>query len=173
MRSVYFQYPVLLFGFQFIQVYIMSLINAFCPSNTLADLGAYVCRNAYLELCRIRPFVTISPLMQLKLICAFVLSRMDHCNFLLNGIPKYLFDRLQRIQINAAYLIFRHISPIWPIICSLHSLPVVDCIAYKLSNLTQSAISGICPQYLSELTSIYMPSRLLPSSSYSKLLESH
>ena len=35
------------------------------------------------------------------LICAFVLSRLDHCIALLSGIPQYLLDRFQRVQ-NAA-----------------------------------------------------------------------
>lgn len=50
------------------------------------------------------------------LICAFVLSRIDYCSFLLAGISKYIFDKLQRIQNNADHLICKpsrceHILP--------------------------------------------------------------
>ena len=41
-----------------------------------------------------------------KLLCAFVLSRLDYSNSLLAGCPKYLLSKLRKVQNNAARLIF-------------------------------------------------------------------
>lgn len=49
---------------------------------------------------------------------------------------------------------YEHISPI---IRSLHWLPAVDRIAYKLSTLTYSSVSGTGPQFLSKHTPNLQP----------------
>ena len=77
-----------------------------------------ICRAACLELRRIntiRHYLSVD--VTKILICAFVLSRIDYCNSLLAGIPKYLLDRLKKIQINAARIVFKspkhcHVSPL-------------------------------------------------------------
>ena len=133
---------------------------------------SHICKVTYLELRRIssvRHFLSTEATK--TLICAFVLSRIDYCNSLLAGIPKYLLVRLQSIQNNAARLIFRssrfeHASPL---LCSLHWLPVRERIEYKLSALTFSIVSGSAPEYLSELLQTYKPSRHLRSSADSRL----
>ena len=38
------------------------------------------------------------------LMSCFVLSRIDYCNTLLVGCPKYMIDRLQKVQNKAARL---------------------------------------------------------------------
>ena len=56
-----------------------------------------ICRVAYLELRRIstiRQYLSVDATK--TLICAFVFSRIDYCNSLLAGIPKYLLDRLKK-----------------------------------------------------------------------------
>ena len=56
-----------------------------------------ICRVAYLELRRISTICHYLSVDATKtLICAFVLSRIEYCNFLLAGIPKYLLDRLKK-----------------------------------------------------------------------------
>ena len=135
---------------------------------------SHVCKVAYLELRRIssiRHYLSTDATK--TLVCAFVLSRMDYCNSLLVGLPKYLTDRLQRIQNNAARLIcraskFDHVSPL---LRSLHWLPVSDRIDYKLLTLTFPAVSGSGPEYLSELIHAYIPTRQLRSSSDTRLLK--
>ena len=132
-----------------------------------------ICKVAYLELRRIssiRHYLTADATK--TLVCAFVLSRVDYCNSLLAGLPKYLLDRLQRIQNNAARLICKasrsdHISPL---LHSLHWLPISDRINYKLSTFTFSAVCGTGPEYLSELIHVYTPSRQLRSSSNTRKL---
>ena len=72
-----------------------------------------------------------------KLLCAFVLSRLDYCNSVLEGCPKYLLSKLQKVQNNAARLIFRttRSAHVTPRLHSLHWLPIEKRIEYKLSLL--------------------------------------
>ena len=41
------------------------------------------------------------------LVSSFVLSQIDYCNSLLYGCPQYLFNKLQKVQNNAARLVTR------------------------------------------------------------------
>ena len=79
-----------------------------------------------------------------SLLCAFILSRLDYCNSFLAGCPKYLLSKLQKVQNNAARLIFRttrsaHVNPMFP---SLHWQPIEQRIEYKLSLLCFKISSG-------------------------------
>ena len=68
-----------------------------------------------------------------KMLCVFVLSRLDYCNSLLAGCPRYLFSKLQKIQNNAARLIFRttRSTHLTPMLHSLHWLHIEQRIEYK------------------------------------------
>ena len=106
------------------------------------------------------------------LISAFVLSRIDYCNFLLAGCPKQLIHKLQKVQNNAARLIcrtpkFDHVSPV---LHTLHWLPVEQVIEYKLLLLAFKSVNKDGPSYLSDLLKFYIPSRQLRSSSDIPLL---
>jgi hypothetical protein len=126
-----------------------------------------VCRAAYLairQIASIRQFLTADAAK--KLVCAYVLSRLDYCNSLLSGCPKYLIDKLQKVQNCSARLVVRarkreHITPI---LKSLHWLPVQARIEYKLSVLCHNYFSGSAPNYFNDLLSVYTPSRQLRSS---------
>ena len=100
-----------------------------------------------------------------KLLCAFVLSRLDYCNSLLAGCPKYFLSKLRKVQTNAARLIFRttRSAHVTYMLHSLHWLPIEQRIEYKLSLLCFKIISHQAPIYLSELH-LYTPSRQLRSS---------
>ena len=75
-------------------------------SNTVHNLGldptlsfqqqiSSVCRICYFELRRISAIRHyLSEDVTKKLLCAFVLSRLDYCNSLLAGCPKYLLSKL-------------------------------------------------------------------------------
>ena len=132
-----------------------------------------ICRLAYYELRRIssiRHFLS-TPATK-TLVCSFVLSRLDYCNSLLAGCPKYLIDKLQRVQNNAARLVLRarkrdHATPL---LSSLHWLPVNSRIHYKICSLTYTSLFDSGPTYLSDRLQIYSPPRLLRSSSDSRIL---
>ena len=84
---------------------------------------------------------------QKKLLCAFILSRLDYCNSLLAGCPKYLLSKLQKVQNNAARLIFRttRSAHVIPMLHSFHWLPIEQRIEYKLSLLCFKIISHQAP----------------------------
>ena len=124
------------------------------PTLSFQQHISNVFRSAYLEL---RKISSVRHLLSAEatttLVCAFIFSKLDYCNSLFAGLPKYLIHRLQRIQNNAARLVFKsskfeHVSPL---LHSLHWLPISDRIDYKISSPTHSAICGTGPEYLSEL----------------------
>ena len=156
------------------------------PSQTVRNLGVYldqhlsfqqqvtkVCQTCYTELRRIsciRHYLSGNATK--TLVCAFILSRLDYCNSLLAGCPKYILDKLQKVQNHAARLIYKsprsaHVSPLFQ---DLHWLPVENRIEYKLASLCFRSIEGTGPQYLSDLINLYIPSRELRSSSDTRML---
>ena len=122
----------------------------------------------YLELrkiAQIRHYLTSET--TIKLVCSFVLSRLDYCNSLLAGLPECKINRLQQIQNNAARLVKRvkkreHITPI---LKDLHWLPIHFRTHYKILSLTfQCMNTPDFPDYLKKFTETYTPSRQLRSS---------
>ena len=126
-----------------------------------------VCCICYLELRQISAICHyLSKDVTKKLLCMFILSRLDYCNSLSVGCPKYLLSKLQKVQNNAARLIFRttRSAHVTPMLHSLHWLPVKQRIEYRLSLLCSEIISHQVPIYLSELLHFYTLSRQLCSS---------
>ena len=133
-----------------------------------------VCRTAYYELRRIasiRHLLTVETTK--KLVCAFVLSRLDYCNSILIGCPKSLIDRLQKVQNNAARLVLkaRKRDHVTPLLFSLHWLPVSYRIQYKILSLCYSSLFGDAHIYLTQLLHLYVPGRLLRSSADTRILD--
>ena len=65
---------------------------------------------------------------------AFVTSKLDYCNALLYGLPKYQLQRLQYVQNTAARVVlqvskFQHITPV---LCELQWLPIQYRIIFKI-----------------------------------------
>ena len=89
----------------------------------------------------------------LSSIChAFVTSKLDYCNALFYGLPKYQLHRLQYVQNTAARVVlqmsrFQHITPI---LCELHWLPIQYCIIFKILLLVYKALNGTSPSYLAQ-----------------------
>ena len=101
-----------------------------------------------------------------KNLCAFLHSRLDYCSSLWAGCPKHLLSKLQKVQNNAARLIFRRKKQIRP----RHSYDFVLFPGYLLSRGSNTScllcfkiISHQAPIYLSELLHLYTRSRQLRS----------
>ena len=142
------------------------------PTLSFQQQISSVCRIFYLELRRISAIRHyLSEDVPKKLLRAFVLSRLDYCNSLLAGCPKYLLSKLPKVQSNAARLIFRITRSGYatPMLHSLHWLPIEQMIEYKLSLLCFKNISHQAPIYLSELLHLYTPSRQLRSSTETRV----
>ncbi len=125
-----------------------------------------ICKTGFLQLRKIahlRKYLDDSATE--TIVHAFVTSRIDYCNSLLNGIPSYLFDRVQRLQNAAARIIcglqkFDHITPS---LFKLHWLPVRQRVDFKTLLLTYKCVNGLAPEYLSELLVSYKQSYNLRS----------
>ena len=89
----------------------------------------------------------------LTLIHAFMSSKIDHINAFLYGIPKYLTNKLQRIQNNAARIVTinKCRDHITLILVRLHWLSLEKRIEYKVLLTTFKAQYGLGPWYISDL----------------------
>ena len=113
-----------------------------------------VCQSSYFwlrNIRRMRSHLTLTATRQI--VQSLVISRLDFCNALYQGIPQYQLDRLQRVQNSAARLItcvrrHEHISDVR---MQLHWLPVKQRVCYKVLWLTFLAAHGKAPEYLCEL----------------------
>ena len=90
-----------------------------------------------------------------SLVHALVISRLDYCNSLYIGLPKYSLYRLQKVMNTAARVIFKvgrreHISPY---LQRLHWLPVEVRIQFKILTVTFNSVHNTGPAYLNDLVS--------------------
>ena len=90
------------------------------------------------------------------LIHAFISSHLDYCNSLLQGLPSYQIQKLQRVQNSAARLVFEEskFCHITPLSRALHWLPIAYRIVFKISLLTFNVIHKLPPTYISEPVSL-------------------
>ena len=97
---------------------------------------------------------------------SLILSRIDYCIGLLSSLPKSYTLRLQRVQNQAARLVFtvnRQQDP-KPLLKSLHWLPVKQRISFKLCLYVFKSLNGMVPVYLSNCFKLHVPKRNLRSS---------
>ena len=129
------------------------------------------CQSANYHLRNIRAIRELIPsAAAAQLVHALVTSRLDYCNSLLYGVPKYVTDSLQRIQNIAARIVSKsNPQHITPVLEDLHWLPIASRIRFKVLLLTFKCLHDSAPDYLSSLVVPYHPSRTLRSSSQSLL----
>ena len=128
---------------------------------------SHACRSAYIALRQISSIRQYLSLHATKtLVCSLVLSRLDYANSLLSGCSKRSLDRLQKVQNNAARLTLKlkKTDHITPALKQLHWLLIQSRITYKLCLHCHNFFSGSAPAYLSDLLTVYAPSRSLCSS---------
>ena len=110
-----------------------------------------ICKAAFFHLfdiSRIRKFLSIKCT---KIsVNALVTSCLDYCNSLLFGLPNNRLHKLQRVQNAAACLIcnvsrFDHITPS---LYSLHWLPIIYRIQFKILLFVFKALNGLASLYV-------------------------
>ena len=127
-----------------------------------------VCKSALFHLwniAKIRMYLTFESTK--TLVHAYVTCLLDNCNSLLLGSPKYMIQKLQRVQNCAARLVAgqpraAHIN-FCPVLKELHWLPIEQQITFKVLLLTFKALNNLAPPYLSQLIVPYNPTRNLRS----------
>ena len=99
------------------------------------------------------------------LVHAFVTSKVDNCNVLLCGLPKYKFQRLQYVLNSAARLVSlsRKHDHISPVLMEFHWLPVEQRVEFKILLFTYKVVNGMAPVYLQDRLDLYRPCRSLRS----------
>ena len=93
---------------------------------------------------RIRHFLDVNTTK--TLVQSLVLSKLDYCNSILLGAPKYNLDELQCLQNMTCRIIlklhkYEHITDH---LMSLHWLRVNERITYKIALLVYKCINGFC-----------------------------
>ena len=140
---------------------------------SMSDHVIKVCKGALAgirKIGHIRNYLTED--VNVKLVHAFVTSKLDSCNSLLFGLPDHEIQKVQRVQNTAARLVLRvsrrqHITPSLE---KLHWLPVKQRSVYKILLLTYKALNGMAPEFISDLVQLYVPTRVLRSSSECRLI---
>ena len=84
---------------------------------------------------------------------AFINSKLDFCNSLLYGLPKYAINKLQSVQNAAARVIacLRKLSHNSDTLTELHLLPVEKRIIFQINLLCFKILNNLAPGYLVDL----------------------
>ena len=100
---------------------------------------------------RIRHFLNVNTTK--TLIQSLVLSKLDYCNSILLGAPKYNLDKLQHLQNMTCRIVLKlhKYEYITDHLMSLHWLRVNERISYKIAVLVYKCINGSASEYLAEL----------------------
>ena len=84
-----------------------------------------------------------------------ILSKLDYCSCLLNGLTRKNITRLQRIENGCAKLIFKRpkLTHASPLLHNLHWLSVSQRIKFRALVHVFKCLNNLCPAYLSSLLS--------------------
>ena len=152
-------------------------VSRIVPPDVVRNVGAFFDQNLnkqhhVKQLCRKASFQLwnigrIRHLLNAKtaetLVHAYITSRLDCGNALLYGRPEPLLRQLQSVQNTAARIVTRagkqaHSKDLPE---QLHWLSVSFRVDYKIILLTFRALHGLAPVYLSQLLTVYRPTRTL------------
>ena len=128
---------------------------------------SYIRKCCYFEIRKIahlRPFIDEKSTE--KLVVSLVLSKLDYCNSLFYNMTNQNFYKLQLVQNHAARLIKKQpkTSSASLLLKELHWLPIKFRVSFKISLIVFKCLNDEnFPSYLSELLTIYTPSRTLRS----------
>ena len=155
-------------------------------SNKVKNLGVYIdsnlsmnaqinniCKVAYFQIRKLGQLRSLLDIESMKTLCSsFVLSRLDYCNSILARSSNENISKLQKVQNNAARLIFQvskrnHVTPLLE---KLHWLPIEARIEYKIATICFKALNGTSPSYIVNLINVYEPVRTLRSSNMKQLV---
>ena len=104
---------------------------------------------------------------------SLVISKLEYCNSLLNGLPTSSINCLQVVQNSLARTIYPsvkrsdHISPVFH---KLRWLPDFSRIEFKIATLTFKVLKFQQPAYIYDLTAPYIPPRSLRFSNKNHLI---
>ena len=124
-----------------------------------------ICKSAYYQirqLRQIRSFLDISS--AIILANSLVISKLDYCNSLLNGLPKSSINRLQVVQnfslARTIYPSAKRSDHISPVLHKLHWLPVSSRIEFNIATLTFKVLKFQQPAYIYDLIAPYIQWRI-------------
>ena len=121
----------------------------FDPHVSLDRQIASVCKSAFYSIRAISHIRKFQSLDTAKtLVHALVISKVDHCNAIIYGLPKYKIVCLQYVLNSAARLVtltHKH-DHITPVLMELHWLPVEQHIEYKILLYTHKVVHGVAPK---------------------------
>jgi len=140
-----------------------ELISVFCSTASYRWSSTSATWPWFYQLRRLKQVRRVlGPEISANLVSAFVASRLDYCNSLLAGLPKYTIDPLQRAQ-NAAARLFtglRSRGRLAPSLQQLHWVHAKCRIIYKLCVLVHKVHTG---RSSVDLTNLVTASANLPS----------
>jgi hypothetical protein len=97
-----------------------------------------------------------------KLICCFVLSRLDYCNSIFHNLPNTTILPMARVLNAAARVISqtRLYDHITPVMIELHWLPLQQRMVFKQACIVFRCLEGSAPSYLSDTIRLVDSERL-------------
>jgi len=148
--------PINFCGTQITPVKIIRNLGVMMDSSlNFLQHGNHVVSSGFYHLRLIKSSIKSLPFETAKaLVNCFVINRIDYCNSLLAGVPRYALHRLQHAMNAVARMLcgagkYCHVSSL--IREHLHWLPVPQLIRYKLCLTMLKVIHRLAPPYLSEL----------------------
>ena len=134
----------------------------------------HLCKGLYFQikkLSTVRKFLNVD--VTKKLVCSYILSKLDYCNSLFIGASIERINKLQRLQNNAAEMTMmrKKSDSSHEILKELHWLPIRERIIYKVGMLCYKCLYDGAPLYLKKSITLYNPVRPLRSSSENLLIK--